>query len=107
MMTSPSRYYWSLAIFGLGIALSAIATFILAAGRLASEPITLDSLGIIESIQLPTGARRFVDINSFIVGMNSVDDFARVFVNNYLLLMGEFTNEKEICGTEKRSTKSI
>jgi hypothetical protein len=71
---------------GLGVALVALATFMFAEGRPASAPIPLGGLGIAEAIQLPQEARRIGQINSFVVRMDDVDDFGRVFVNNYLVL---------------------
>jgi hypothetical protein len=87
-----ARYCWSVAIFVVGLALAAAATLLFADGRLPGHPAPLDDLGIIESIQLPEDARTLSEINSFTISLSSVDDFSIVFVNNYLVLTGEWRN---------------
>jgi hypothetical protein len=77
----------------LGVVLSAGTTFFFAEGRPAGDPRVMQDLGIIETMQLPETARRLGDINSFVVKMTLVDDFGRVFINNYL---GLTTSETDV-----------
>jgi hypothetical protein len=77
-------------MFVVGMALSAAVTLMFAEGRLPGHAAPLDNLGIIESIQLPENARTLAEIHSFTIALSSVDDFSRVYVNNYLVLTGEW-----------------
>src|SRR5215471_2912856 len=87
MMTIASRCCWSVGIVAIGLALSAIVTLLFAQGLRAGKPILLDSIGTLETIQLPQPARKNEQIHSFVVKIDDVDDFSRVFINNYLVLM--------------------
>jgi len=44
---------------------------------------------MLQSIRLPLGARAAEELSSFEVEMNGADDFARVYVNNYLVISTE------------------
>jgi hypothetical protein len=92
MSTVASRCCWSAKVVGVGAALAALVTLMFAEGRPASAPITLDGLGIAETIQLPQEARKIAEMNSFVVRLNDVDDFGRIFVNNYLVLTASWSD---------------
>lgn len=92
MSPIASRSCRAAGVMAVGVALAALATFIFAEGRPASGPIPLDGIGIAETIQLPLEARKIGQINSFVVRMDDVDDFARIFVNNYLVLTATWSD---------------
>jgi hypothetical protein len=48
-----------------------------------------DGIGRIEALRLPIGARHYVDVKSFVIGMGGADDYGRVYLNNYLVLNRE------------------
>lgn len=57
--------------------------------QLERRGVPAASLGTIHSIRLPTTARRLVDLKSFTVSMDDVDDYGRVYVNNYVALTND------------------
>jgi hypothetical protein len=89
-------------IIALGV--SYASTWQFAQGRSPAPPILLDGIGTVETIQLPIGSRKREDINSFLVNFGMVDDFARVFINNYLALT---TAENDIIFGRENLQKQI
>jgi hypothetical protein len=71
------------------IAAAAFITIGFAAGLPPSPFTPLDGIGRIEVLRMPIGARRLIDIKSFIINMPGADDYGRVFANNYLVLNRE------------------
>jgi hypothetical protein len=47
--------------------------------------LVLPTIGKIQVLRLPLGARSLEGIQSFIIELSGVDDFARVYLNNYLV----------------------
>jgi hypothetical protein len=50
---------------------------------------TIAMTGRIEHLRMPVGARTLDDIRTFMIRMDGAQDFARIFVNNYLLIDNE------------------
>jgi hypothetical protein len=80
------------------------STWWFAQGGAPAPPVSLDGIGTVETIQLPIGSRSREEINSFLVKLDMVDDFARVFINNYLVLT---TAENDIIFGRENLQKQI
>ena len=75
------------------VVLSALAGLLCAGvfgrGFAPAAPVEVSGYGVIQKIRLPIGARTMDDLTSFEVEMAGADDFARVYVNNYLVISTE------------------
>jgi hypothetical protein len=75
------------------VALSALAAVLCAwvfgRGFAPAPPVEASNYGIIQAIRLPIGARSMDELTNFEVEMAGADDFARVYVNNYLAISTE------------------
>jgi hypothetical protein len=58
-------------------------------GFAPAAPVEVSSYGFIQTVRLPRGARTTNELTSFEVDMGGADDFARVYVNNYLVVSTE------------------
>ncbi|MDE8762599.1 hypothetical protein PZB21_25845 [Rhizobium sp. CBK13] len=78
-------------LIGWGASLS----FVLGSKPEPAAMVKIDggSIGVIESLRMPIGARSKADINTFQIENAGGDDYARVFVNNYLVLSDENPNK--------------
>jgi hypothetical protein len=58
-------------------------------GFVPAAPVEVSGYGFIQTVRLPVGARTMNELTSFEVDMGGADDFARVYVNNYLVVSTE------------------
>jgi hypothetical protein len=68
------------------------ATLVTYASAVVFRParfVSIARIGRIEVLRMPIGARRLIDIKSFVITMRGADDYGRVYVNNYLVLNKE------------------
>lgn len=90
---TQQRYWAHLVIAGLSSALgvgsgAALAHF-LGSSLEPAGPHEISTVGRIELIRMPIGARRLRDIKTFVLNVGGPDDFGRVYVNNYLNISNE------------------
>lgn len=75
------------------VALSALAGLLCAGvfgrGFTPAAPVKVSGYGVIQTIRLPIGARMMDELTAFEVEMGGADDFARVYLNNYLVISTE------------------
>jgi hypothetical protein len=83
------RYLVAIVASIAAIASAAILTTIFAVGLPPDRFTALDGIGRIEVLRMPVGARRLIDVKSFVIKMPGADDYGRVFANNYLVLNKE------------------
>ncbi len=80
----------------LVVALSALAGWTFAAvfgrGFTPAPAAEVPTYGFVQSVRLPIRARSIDELSSFEVEMDGADDFARVYVNNYLVISTENPN---------------
>src|SRR5260370_41205917 len=58
-------------------------------GFAPAAPVEVSGSGFIQIVRLPMGARTMNELTSFEVDIGGADDFARVYVNNYLVVSTE------------------
>ncbi len=66
-----------------------VSALVFGRGFVPAAPLAISGYGFVQTIRLPIGARTTNDLTSFEVDMAGADDFARVYVNNYLVVSTE------------------
>jgi hypothetical protein len=74
----------------MSTAIAAGITSLYGRGLQAILPADIPTIGRIETVRLPVGARTLGSVRTFVVRMLNVDDFGKITVNNYV----ELSNEK-------------
>src|SRR5262245_3627086 len=83
-----ARYDGRPILAAIVVVLSALAGWTFAAvfgrGFTPAPAAEVPTYGFVQPVRLPITARSIDELSSFEVEMNGADDFARVYVNNYL-----------------------
>jgi len=73
----------------ISLLMAAATSYYFGRGFRAAPTQTIAMTGRIEHLRLPIGARALDEIRSFMIQMDGAQDFARILVNNYLLIDNE------------------
>jgi hypothetical protein len=73
----------------VSLLVAATTSYYFGKGFRAAPTQTVAMTGRIEHLRMPVGARALEDIRSFMIQMDGAQDFARIFVNNYVLIDNE------------------
>jgi hypothetical protein len=96
MRSGVAKYNKRPVLAGLVVVLTALAGWTFAAvfgrGFTPAPAAEVPTYGFVQSVRLPIRARSINELSSFEVEMNGADDFARVYVNNYLVISTENPN---------------
>jgi hypothetical protein len=99
---------WLLAVLltlSISLLLAAGTCYYFGKGFRAAPPTAVAMTGRIEHLRMPIGARALEDIRSFIIRMDGAQDFARIFVNNYLLIDNESPKDMLFVSVPRKEDK--